>query len=247
MSAVIIEDSLASNVPHLRHLEKHRLNYICGVKPAGHKYLFEQFGINKSTGLSHRYDLRQVRQEKVRKEHHFHLEYINGLELNASHAGFKVNMFVCTESISYVDQKQDKKGRGIEVKTFSWVTDIPINDDNVFSLMRAARRRWAIENENFKTLKEETSYNLEHNYGHGKQNLATNFGLMCVLSFLIDQTLEFCCSSFAKALGHAKGRCYLWDTMRAWFRVVILHTWTAFLEWISDPKKKYPQLCPNTS
>ena len=38
--------------------------------------------------------------------------------------------------------------------------------------MRAGRSRWKVENETFNTLKN-LGYNLEHNYGHGKQHLAT--------------------------------------------------------------------------
>ena len=64
---------------------------------------------------------------------------------------------------------------------------------------KTRRSRWRIENENFKTLKEETSYNLEHSYGHGKKYLCTVFAYLTYLSFLIDQTQELVCDKFNKA------------------------------------------------
>ncbi len=40
-----------------------------------------------------------------------------------------------------------------EVRVNMWITDLPPERDTVMSVMRAARRRWAIENETFQTLK----------------------------------------------------------------------------------------------
>ena len=57
--------------------------------------------------------------------------------------------------------------------TFSWVTDIPITDENIVQLMKAGRARWKIENETFNTLKNQ-GYEFEHNFGHGKRNLCNN-------------------------------------------------------------------------
>ena len=52
----------------------------------------------------------------------------------------------------------------------------------VTKVMRAGRTRWMIENETFNTLKTQ-GYNLEHNYGHGKQHLATNLAMLCFWPF----------------------------------------------------------------
>ena len=53
-------------------------------------------------------------------------------------------------------------------------------------IMRAGRRRRAIENENIKTLKNRDIYNIGHNYGRGKNHLAGNFGRLNMLVLLID-------------------------------------------------------------
>ncbi len=52
------------------------------------------------------------------------------------------------------------------------MTDFPIDDTNLMTLMRGARARWKIENETFNTLKNQ-GYHCEHNFGHGHQHLST--------------------------------------------------------------------------
>jgi hypothetical protein len=54
----------------------------------------------------------------------------------------------------------------------SFITDLDVGRENVAELAAAGRARWKIENESFNVLKTK-GYNLEHNFGHGKQHLAT--------------------------------------------------------------------------
>ena len=64
--------------------------------------------------------------------------------------------------VNFLSYKQtNKKGKVI---TFTWITDIKLNKNNVFTVMKAGRSRWKIENETFNTLKN-LAYHFEHNYG----------------------------------------------------------------------------------
>ena len=67
-----------------------------------------------------------------------HFEWDIGLPLNNANSDLKVNMLKYEET--------DKKGN---TKKFSLVTDLPLNRKTVMPVMRAGRRRWAIENETF--------------------------------------------------------------------------------------------------
>ena len=53
--------------------------------------------------------------------------------------------------------------------------------------MRCARRRWAIENETFKTLKSGDVHSFERNCGHGNNHLRDVFGLLAMPAFPVDQ------------------------------------------------------------
>ena len=64
----------------------------------------------------------------------------------------------------------------------SFITDLPVGPNNVADLAACGRARWKIENETFNVLKTK-GYNLEHNFGHGKQNLASILVLLNLLAF----------------------------------------------------------------
>ena len=74
----------------------------------------------------------EVRDKKTGTVHHY--EWDIGLPLNDANFHLKVNMLKYKET--------NKKG---EIKRFSWVTNLPLDRDTVTLIMRAGRRRWAIE------------------------------------------------------------------------------------------------------
>ena len=41
LKSIVIEDSLSSNAPHIRELQRHDLRYIPGTKQDDHQYLFQ--------------------------------------------------------------------------------------------------------------------------------------------------------------------------------------------------------------
>ena len=78
---------------------------------------------------------------------------------------------------------------------FSWDTDLPVNRGTATKIMRAGRARWRIENETFNTLKNQ-GYELEHNFGHGREHLSDVLASLMMLAFLIDQVEQHCCALF---------------------------------------------------
>lgn len=74
----------------------------------------------------------------------------------------------------------DAKGKVTDVNVF--VTSLPVTRESVAGLGACARLRWKVQNESINVLKND-GYNLEHNFGHGKQNLAMMFAAMNLLSF----------------------------------------------------------------
>ncbi len=64
----------------------------------------------------------------------------------------------------------------------SFVTDLDVNAGNAAELTACGRARWKIENETFNVLKT-NGYNLEHNFGHGKETLASVLVVLNLLAF----------------------------------------------------------------
>ena len=98
------------------------------------------------------------------------------------------------------------------------MTDLRVSTRNVFRLMRGGRARWKIENETFNTLKNQ-SYNFEHNYVHGTQNLSVVFATVMMLAFLVDQAQQLCCALFQAVWAKLGSKRLLWERMRALFYV----------------------------
>jgi len=95
--------------------------------------------------------------------------------------------------------------------------------------MRAGRARCSIENETFNTLLIQ-GYNLEHNYGHGKQHLATVLVVLMFLHFLIDQVQELACPLFQAALHRFHSRMQFWETLRGRFLSHFIPDWLSLFK-----------------
>jgi hypothetical protein len=106
-----------------------------------------------------------------------------------------------------------KEDSGKEV-IFSRLTNIELQNSNLMTVLEMGRSRWKIENEVFNTLKNQ-EYNYGHNFGHGKENLATNFAYLMMLAFAADQILERCNRSFTRVLKTLRTRIKLWEVQRS--------------------------------
>lgn len=82
------------------------------------------------------------------------------------------------------------------------------------SVMRCARRRWAIENETFQTLNARELYGFEHNFGHGNNHLSDVFATLAMLAFLTTRARRRRCPLFRKARDRRKRVPGLWNPMR---------------------------------
>ncbi len=132
--------------------------------------------------------------------------FVNGVPINKSHPDVLVNYLEYIE----IDPEGNKK----YVNT--WITDIELSAENVNKFMRGARAKWKIENETFNTLKTQ-GYHLEHNYGHGKQHLASNLACLTFTAFLINQIEQLSCKLFQEALKAKKSKKALWHAIRGLF------------------------------
>ena len=209
LKAIIVEDALASNGPHTNHLKNNDFRFILGAKPGDHKILFNWFEASETRQSW------EKRDKKTGTVHRF--EWDNGLPLNNANFDLKVNMLKYEET--------NKKGK---TKRFSWVTDLSLDRDTVMPIMRAGRRRWAIENVAIKTLKDRRGYNFEHNYGHGSNHLADVFPTFSTLALLIDQVQHFCCRLFQQARDYQKRNLYLWDSIRCFVQIYNFPDWRTF-------------------
>jgi hypothetical protein len=65
-----------------------------------------------------------------------------------------------------------------------WVTSLNLDEVNSHDVVACGRARWKSENENNNVLKNH-GYHLAHNFGHGKEHLATTLLTLNLLAFLL--------------------------------------------------------------
>ena len=111
----------------------------------------------------------------------------------------------------------------------SFVTDLPVNAKDVVDLVNVGRARWKIENESFNVLKTK-GYNLEHNFGHGKQNLSAVLVTLNLLAFLFHTVAEFTEDLWRKALEIAGTRVRFFSKLREITVFVLFPSWQVLLE-----------------
>ena len=87
MKAVIVEDGLASNGPHIMLLKEKHLRFILGAKPGDHELLFSWFETSDTKRAWER------RDGKTGIVHRF--EWDHDLPLNNANFGLRVNMLKC--------------------------------------------------------------------------------------------------------------------------------------------------------
>jgi hypothetical protein len=204
----VVEDSLSANGPHVKLLKELGFSFIIGVKPGDHVSLFEQVDRAYVRGKVEEFETKD--SKGVIRGY----RWLQDVRLNDSHPDLRVNFLEHWEV------------KGEEETVGTWITDWDLRRDNVHSVMRAGRARWKVENETFNTLKNQ-GYSLEHNYGHGQQYLATIFGLLTFLAFLIDQLQEWSDPLFQRALRSRRTRVSFWERLRALVILCLIPSWEA--------------------
>ena len=119
---------------------------------------------------------------------------------------------------------EEKKDTG-KTQRFTWVTDIEINNKNVFKIMQGGRARWKIDNETFNTLKNQ-GYEFEHNFGHGKKNLSVVLAKLMMLAFLVDQVQLLTNKVVQQIVAKVKTLKNFYWKIKAHFEVLIFKNWS---------------------
>ena len=218
LKALIVEDGLASNFPHLSLLDSLKMNYIIGVKPGDHTYLFDWIKDLKPNT--------HIKNDADGTQHEF--RYYTNVPLNDANHDYRVNVLEYCETQASGKQQH-----------FSWVTKLEITPENVYEIMRAGRARWRIENETFNTLKNQ-GYNFEHNYGHGYKNLCSVMTMLMMLAFLIDQVQQLCCKVYQQARKHVGKLNTLFEDVRALMKFGIWDCWLSLYRFIGNPNGRSP-------
>tara|TARA_B100000315_G_C14247176_1_gene437999 strand:- start:162 stop:635 length:474 start_codon:yes stop_codon:yes gene_type:complete len=116
----------------------------------------------------------------------------------------------------------NEKGKVIYKNSFA--TNHEITAENVEQIVEAGRCRWKIENENNNTLKTK-GYHLEHNFGHGMENLSNLLLTLNLLAFLFHTVLEYFDSRYRLIRKTLSRRKTFFHDIQALMRYVCFDSW----------------------
>jgi hypothetical protein len=182
-------------------------NFIFTCKDSSHKILAEfRKGISASTHS----EIKGVGDQK--REYHY--SWISNLPIRDGDDALSVNWF----DVTIVNPK------GKATYHSAFITNLTPTKENISELTSCARARWKIENETFNVLKN-NGYHLEHNFGHGKQTLASMLVTFNLLAFIMHNA----CDALERQWQHARDVCgprtrmfiHLWN-------ITIYHTFKSW-------------------
>jgi len=194
---LIVADALYANAPFVRLVQGEGMKFITVVK--------QGYALLQAERLDEKGELKTKQWQK--KGRICKASFATDLIFNGQNQDLLVNY------VQYIET--DSKTGEIYYKG-KWLTDLPIGKLGLEEFVSVARSRWKIENETFNTLKNQ-GYHLEHNYGHGEKYLATNFALLTILAFLVDQITQHLDLQFNRVWDFFGSKKLTWQKIREVF------------------------------
>ena len=227
LKVTVLGDDLYCNQPLCQQLLGQQFNFILVCRPESHTTLYEHLeGIALPTFTTKRWT------GKVEETYTY--RYLNGVPLRDGDDALLVNW--CELTVRRSDGKVTYKN--------SFTTNHLITNDTVAQIVLAGRTRWKVENENNNTLKTK-GYNLEHNFGHGKQHLASFLATLNILSLLFHTLLERLDEKYKLLRSHLPTRKTFFDDLRALTRYLYFENWDHLLAFMLAGLEL--EIPPNTS
>lgn len=215
----LLGDDLYAHQPFCRQVLLHNFHFLFTCKPASHPSLTQWVeALDPGRGL-HTLKLRS--KGKGNRWEHYEYRWAHGVPLTDSEEALKVNW--CEVTI--------RDGEGALLYRNAFITDWKITADNVAGLVAAGRARWKIENESNNVLKNR-GYHLEHNFGHGKEHLASLLMTMNLLAFGLHTLLDLTDESYRLIRSAVGARRKFFQHLEALTTYLHFETWERLMDFM---------------
>ena len=212
---IFLGDDLFACQPVAIAIQQAGGNFILTCKPSSHQTITEYL-----TGA----ELNEHRQSTVTRGKRTTTIYrwLSAVPLRATEDALIVNWL----SVEILNDK------GKRTYHNSFVTDLPVTAETVAELAASGRARWKIENETFNALKT-GGYNLEHNFGHGRETLASVLVVLNLLAFAFHTAARLAVLAWREAV-IARGATYrFFEHLRTVTVYVVFQDWGHLLRSIA--------------
>lgn len=213
--ATVLGDDLYCKQPFCELLLEKEFNFILVCKPDSHPALYEWIDFTGSQEqVVRRWNGRYGEIHTYRYVHHVPLRrgdgalFVDWCELTITHE--------TTGEILYRN---------------AFATNYLVTKENVETIVQAGRARWKSENESHNVLKTK-GYHLEHNFGHGKENLASILLTLNLLAFLFHTILGMFSVKYQLLRKELVARKTFFNDIRALTRYLYFPGWEAMLKFM---------------
>ncbi|WP_013335080.1 ISNCY family transposase [Gloeothece verrucosa] len=222
----LLGDDLYSRQPICELAIEQGYNFIFVALASSHKSLYEWLEfLEKNKKIIKG----QVRKYQKNKLLYYKYKYVNNVPLRETEPSLIVNWY----EVEIYD-----KGKEKVIYQNSFITNHQLNDERMEKIITSGRTRWKIENEGNNLLKNQ-GYNLEHNFGHGKENLSEILLALNLLSFLFHNVLELVNELYQKARSKLEKRKTFFNDIRALVKYEWFEDWSElFVYIISEGEQK---------
>ena len=218
LGVTLLGDDLYAKQPVCLDVLEKNFNFIFVCKPSSHKWLSEWLAAADPQQDLHQFS---VTQWTGKKHLTYTYQYANGVPLKDGEDALLVNW----AQLTITNEQGEVTFRN------SFVSNLTITRENVAAFIQAGRTRWKIENENNNTLKTK-GYHFEHNFGHGKENLAETLLCLNLLSFLFHTVLEIFDNKYRLIRETLPRRKDFFNDIRALTRYICFDCWNQLLDFM---------------
>jgi hypothetical protein len=209
---IFLGDDLFACQPLAAAIQQNGGNFILTCKPSSHQTITEY--LHGAKLEEHRQTVRKGRTVTTTT-----YRWLADVPLRGTADAIPVNWF----SIEI------RNAAGKRTYHNSFVTDLPVSADTVAELAACGRARWKIENETFNVLKT-NGYNLEHNFGHGKQTLASIFLTLNLLAFAFHTAAWLAALAWRAAVAACGATYRFFENLRTITTYVVFRDWPHLLQ-----------------
>jgi hypothetical protein len=215
LKPVYLGDDLYAHQPMCEAIQAAGGNFLLVCKPSSHKTLAEYL-----TGV----ELDSLTETKGRgpDKRVYRYRWMSEVPLRDSDDALMV---------TWLEVEISKPGAAKPTYKSSFITDLPVSRTTVAELAACGRARWKIENETFNVLKT-GGYHLEHNFGHGKDTLASVLVVLNLLAFAMHNACDLIEGLWQKARERLGARARLFEHLRSITTYHLFPSWHSLLRTI---------------
>lgn len=233
LGVTLTGDDLYCKQPICELILEEGLNFILVCKEESHKTLYEYLDFLAEDIQTQTVELGRWEGKRYVVDSY---RFVNGVPLRDGEDALEVNWCEIITRERDGDSDSDSDSAAAADGDDSWevtyknafVTDFEITKKNVEKIVADGRARWKVENENNNVLKTK-GYHLEHNFGHGKKNLAALFLTYNILAFLFHTILELVDEKYNVIRETLPSRQTFFNDVRALTRYIYFDKWEALM------------------